>query len=210
MQPDIKLLTSSADVIVQYGFLGVGLVLILIIAPVIYKLGGATRLGLGTATFGLAFVVVYGVISIISVVAPQWIASQRVMISGIVRGVPNGQQVQIQSNLWRAKQAYIKRESDDDPRRANVFFNFSFILVTAYAPSCPAGALESTDKNADNSLIFNAPVSVDDMPSNIEILAEVVGENDGTALKIWRELNGKPITKKTILQPLRSLESWLH
>jgi hypothetical protein len=204
MQPDIELLTKTADFVVKYGFLAVGLVLILIIAPAIYKLAGAKRLGLGTATFGLAFVIAYGVINLISVVAPQWISAQRVMISGVVLGVPNGQQLQIKSDLRRLGQAYTKREFD--AQRANTF-NFPFILVTADAPSCLAVAIVSTDKNADNSPLFNiSPVSVDDMAPNIEILAEVVEEQDGSALKVWREANGKQTTREAILKPLRDDE----
>ena len=200
MRQDIALLTQTADFVVKYGFLAVGLVLIFVIAPVVYKLGKATRLSLGTATFGLAFVIAYGVINLLTIVAPQWISGQRVMISGVVLGVQNGQQLQVKSDLRRPGYAYTKREFD--AQRANVF-NFPFLLVTAYAPSCLAVAIVSTDKNSDHSPLFNiSPVSIDDMASNVEILAEVTGDPEKPSLKVWREVNGKQAGGAAILQPL--------
>src|SRR4051812_14899372 len=122
---DIQLLTQTADFIVKYGFLAVGLVLIIVIAPVIYKFSGAKLIALATLCFGLAFIVAYGVLGILTVVAPRWVAAQRVMVIGIVRNVPNGKSIQIQSDLWQAGHAFIKREND--PQAANIF-NFWFVL----------------------------------------------------------------------------------
>lgn len=211
MRSDIELLTQTtnvvtqtADIIVQYGFLGVGLVLTLLIAPAIHKWTKAPRIGLGALCFGLAFIIAYGVINIISVVAPTWISAQRAMISGFVLGVPNGQQVQMRSNLWRAGHAYTKREFD--PQRGNIF-NFPFLLVTAHPPTCLAVALVSTDPNSDNSPVFNVtPISSDDMAPNMEILAELSGAPDKPALKVWRELNAKQMGKASVFQPLSSTD----
>jgi hypothetical protein len=44
------------------------------------------------------------------------------------------------------------------------------------------------------------------MAPNIEILAEVMEEQDGPALKVWREVNGKPTARETILKPLRDVD----
>jgi hypothetical protein len=202
VERDIALLTQTADFVVKYGFLAVGLVLIFIIAPAIYKLADSVRVAQGSAIFGLAFVVAYGVISVIKAVAPQWISAQRVMLIGTVRGVPNGHAVQMQSDLWRPGHAYTKREFD--PSQANIF-NFRFILVTSQAPSCLAVALASTDSTSDNSYLFNiTPVSADDMASNAEVLAEFSEEQDGPTLKVWREIGEKQVGAAVMLQPLSS------
>ena len=201
---DIALLTETADFMVKYGFLAVGLVLIFVIAPAIYKLTQANNVAIGSAIFGLAFVVAYGVISIIKVVAPQWISAQRVMISGAVLEVPNGHAVQMQSDQWRAGHAYMKREFDAS--RANIF-TFRFILVTAQAPSCLAVALASTDKNSDNSYTFNiTPVSIEDMAPNHEIVAKFSEERDRPVLTVWREINEQRIGAANILQVLSSAD----
>src|SRR5205807_2413087 len=81
-----------------------------VIAPVIYKFSGATLIALATLCFGLAFIVAYGVLGILTVVAPSWVNAQRVMLIGIVRNVPNGKSIQIQSDLWEVGHAFIKRE----------------------------------------------------------------------------------------------------
>jgi hypothetical protein len=202
-RPDIELLTQTADFVVKYGFLAVGLVLIFVIAPAIYKLAGAARMAIVAASFGLAFVVVYGVISIVAMVAPQWISSQRVMISGVVRGVPNGRQVQMKSDLWRVGNAYTKREFD--PERENVF-NFPFLLVTGEAPSCLALALVSTGGN-DKIDIFNvAPVTAEDMANGTDLLAQFGQDDRGTFLRVWREVSRSPKGRATVYRPLDDTE----
>jgi hypothetical protein len=204
MRQDIELLTQTADFVLKYGFLAIGLVLIFIIAPVIYKLAGAKRLAQGTVVFGLAFVIAYGVINLIKVVAPQWISAQRVMISGVVRGVPNGRSVQMKSDLWRVGQAYTKREFDT--QQQNVF-NFPYLLVTELAPTCLAVAMESMDRNSDTSQLFNiAPVSADDMALNVEIVIEVGKDQDKSILNVWREVDGRKSGGVTRLQPLKDLD----
>ena len=205
MRPDIALLTQTADFVVKYGFLAVGMVLIFIIAPAIHKWGDARyHTTQGTVIFGLAFIIAYGVLSLVKAVAPQWISAQRVMISGIVLGVPNGKLVQMESDLWRVGQAYTKREFDT--RRANVF-NFPFLLVTAYAPTCLAVALEGTDRNSDTSQLFNiAPVSEDDMAPNIELVIRVDEDQNGLVMNVWREVAGKKSAVAASVQPLKELD----
>jgi hypothetical protein len=203
VRQDIVLLTQTADFVVKYGFLAVGLVLIFIIAPAIYKFANATRMAFAAVSFGLAFVVTYGVISIIAMVAPQWISSQRVMISGVVRNVPNGRQVQMKSDLWRVGNAYTKREFD--PERENTF-NFPFLLVTEKAPACLALAVVSTVGN-DNIQLFNiAPVSDDDMADSTEILAQYDEDNQGPRLRVWREVRHAPKGSALVYRPLGSTD----
>ncbi len=206
MRPDIQLLTETlpgtAEFIVKYGFLGVGLVLIFVIAPAIQRLARAKRVAQGTAIFGVAFVVAYGVISLLNTLLPGW-PIKRVMISGVVRHVPNGRIVQMQSNLWRVGQAYSKREFD--PQEDNIF-NFPFLLVTREPPSCLSVGLESTDKNSDTELFNVTPISADDMAPNIDIVIEVARDQDRSILNVWREINGKQSAKAVRFPALDQLD----
>jgi hypothetical protein len=197
---DIQLLTQTADFIVKYGFLAVGLVLIVVIAPVIYKFSGAKLIALATLCFGLAFMVAYGVLGILSVVAPSWISTQRVLLSGVIRNVPNGNAVQVQSDLWRLGNAYTKRELHAEKPE---LFNFPFILVTTSAPSCLDIALPSTDRNAEGASFAFAPISDADMGSDSQLVIEFVGDLESPALKVWREKNEKRIGQAVTLQPLK-------
>jgi hypothetical protein len=201
MRQDIELLTQTADFVVKYGFLAVGLVLIFVIAPAIYKLANATRLAYATATFGVAFVIVYGILGVVTAVAPQWISGRRALVSGVVLGVPNGQHLQMKSDLRLAGFAYTKREHD--AQQTNVF-NFPFLLVTSASPSCLAVGLESTGQNSNSAeaYFFNiAPLAASVMAANVEIVVQVSEDKGKPALKVSRETNGKP-GKTLVFRPL--------
>ena len=197
---DLNIVIQAADFAVKYGFLAVGLLLMLLIAPALYKW---PKLAIGTAIFGLAFVVAFGVVDLIRVVAPQWLGSQRVIISGAVLGVANGQQMQLRSDLRRPGHAYTKREHDPDPKRANVF-NFPFLLVTRSAPKCIALAFENTTGNTEISHVFNiTPVSIEDMKANVDILIELGRDQENPSVKVWREIEGNPTSGATQFFPLK-------
>ena len=197
---DLNIVIQAADFAVKYGFLAVGLLLMLLIAPALYKW---PKLAIGTAIFGLAFVVAFGVVDLIRVVAPQWLGSQRVIISGAVLGVANGQQVQLRSDLRRPGHAYTKREHDPDPKSANVF-NFPFLLVTRSAPKCIALAFENTTGNTEISHVFNiTPVSIEDMKANVDILIELGRDQEKPSVKVWREIEGNPTSGATQFFPLK-------
>jgi hypothetical protein len=86
-QEDFNTIRSLADLAIKYGFLGVGLVLTLVIAPLAYKIWQIRGITLGIACFGIAFIVSFGVLDLVSKYAPEWIASNRNIIVGVVRGV---------------------------------------------------------------------------------------------------------------------------
>ena len=181
----LKLVTQAAEIIIKYGFLAVGLVLILIIAPVIYRFAGAKRIALATLSFGLAFLVAYGVLSIVAAVAPSWIGAQRVMLIGIVRNVPNGKSVQIQSDLWQVGHAFTKREHHPSSEK---LFNFPFVLLSERAPSCLDIGLVNPDPNSDDSSVFTvSPLSDSDMGGESQLVAQVAGDPDAPSLALWRE-----------------------
>ena len=145
---DIELLTQTADFVVEYGFLAVGLVLIGLIAPLIYKFSGAKQIALATLCFGVAFVVTYGVLGVLAVVAPSWVGAQRVMLVGDVRNVPNGKSIQIKSDIFDVGHAFTKREHDQG---AENIFHFPFVLLSDPPPSCLDIGLASTNPNSDDS-----------------------------------------------------------
>jgi hypothetical protein len=72
MQPgtaEITLLQGVADVIIKYGFLGLGLVLIIIIPPLIW--GKSRRFALASLSAGLAFLVTYTASAIKQTIDPR-------------------------------------------------------------------------------------------------------------------------------------------
>src|SRR5947209_4155823 len=109
---EVELISKTADLLVKYGFLGVGLVLLFLAAPAIDKLFNSRQIALLVASFGLAFLVAFGALDIVQKYFPSWISSKRVLISGAVLKVPQGYQVQIASDLRTAGAAYLKREND--------------------------------------------------------------------------------------------------
>ena len=188
---DIIILTQTADFLLKYGFLAVGLVLIFLITPVIYKVWNAKHIGLATGCAGLAFVMAYGVIDIVQKTAPWLLSSQRSIISGVVLGVSDGFQIQMRSDRREAGQAYIKREFDREVRN---LYNFPFILVTTDLPRCLSIGIASTDPNSENSRAFNVrPLSKEDMESNTTIVARVVPQQDTFQLVVWRERNSSMV-----------------
>src|SRR4051812_17013699 len=198
---DIGVLTETADFVVKYGFLAVGLVLIFLIAPVIYKLWGEKRLTFATVCFGLAFIISYGVLSFVSVIAPSWIASPRTIVSGTVLGITSGFQVQLRSDLRQAGQAYTKREIDRDNASIS---NFPFLLATRDTPGCLAVSVSSTNPDSDEIYAFNiTPLSREDLTPDMEIVAKVVSTSaGGVNLRIWRERGQKQVDAPKTLEPL--------
>ena len=219
-QEDFTTIRSIAELVIKFGFLGVGLVLTLVVAPLTYKIWQARGITLGVACFGIAFLVTFGALDVVSRYAPAWIASNRTIIVGVVRGVQDGYQVQMQSNLSDARRAYIKREFDRDHRD---ILNFPFIFLSKAIPTCFAIAISSTDPHAegDTSVFHFAPLSSEDTVINREIIAEVIRHENTLALKVWRERDAHRIGESQTLEPLaptdegcvpqppRAPQSWL-
>jgi hypothetical protein len=197
---DIAILTQTADFLIKYGFLAVGLALIFLVTPVIYNVWKAKNVGLATGCAGLAFVIAYGVIDIVQKTAPWLLSSQRSIISGVVLGVTDGYQIQMRSDRREAGQAYIKREFDREVRN---LYNFPFILVTTDLPRCLSIGIASTDPNSENSRAFNVkPLSRDDMESSVNIIARVVPQQDALQLVVWRERQGSLVGNQATYKAL--------
>ncbi len=198
---DIHLITDSADIVLKYGFLGVGLVLTLVVAPFVYGLW-KSRAWTGMAVgFGLAFIIAWGGFDIVRQYFPNWLASSRVLLSGIILDVPNGFQVQISSDVRNAGSAYIKRENDLLNRELN---KFSFLLVARQAPSCLAVAITNNNPTSEGgSGVFKvAPIVARDLNSNVSVVARARRPDNKFHLRVWREIDDR--TTGTILevQPL--------
>jgi hypothetical protein len=197
---DLDVLTQAADFLVKFGFLLVGLVLTFLVAPMISKVWKAKTFAIGTVCFGLAFIIAFGVIDLVQKIAPSLISSQRPILSGVVLGITDGYQVQIQSDRGRSGQAYTKREFD---QQARSLYNFPFILVTTDAPTCLAIGIASTDPESDRIAVFNiTPISTDDMASNQDLIAKVIQRQDTFKLQVWRERNQHQIGDVITFSPL--------
>ena len=62
--PDVTLVSTTADLAVKYGFLGVGLILMIIITPLINTTSKSRMFTAVTFSFGLAFFIVWGILNI--------------------------------------------------------------------------------------------------------------------------------------------------
>lgn len=191
---DINILVQTADFAVKYGFLAIGLLLIFLIAPSIYKFSQAKLLSLVAVSFGLAFVIAFGTMDLAARVLRD-----RTLLTGTVLGMTNGLQVQVRSDIRQAGQAYTKREVD--PENGSVF-NFPFILATQDTPGCLVVSIAST--SSEKIFAFNvAPLNPDDMRSDTQVVVQVVpGEGDTMALNVWREQGQKRVGEVVSLLPL--------
>lgn len=193
---DINILIQTADFAVKYGFLAIGLLLIFLIAPAIYKFSQAKLLSLVAVSFGLAFVIAFGTMDLAS-----RILRDRTLLTGTVLGMTNGLQVQVRSDIRQAGQAYTKREVD--PENGSVF-NFPFILATQDTPGCLVVSIASTNPNSERIFAFNiAPLKPEDMRSDTQVVVQVVpGEGDTMGLNVWREQGQKRVGEVLALEPL--------
>jgi len=174
-------LTGAAEFF-KFGFL------IFLIAPAIYASTKQKSVSIAAMILGLGFVVIYGVLNLITAIVPQWLPSQRTLMGGTIFGVRNGYDLAILSDLRRVGYAYTKREID--PRNANLL-NFRFLLVTlGSSPSCLAILLETPDK-AENW--FRVAVQDDDVAPSTELFAEASWGGDEPVLIFWREYRGKRV-----------------
>jgi hypothetical protein len=197
---DIGLATQAADFIVKYGFLAVGLALVFLVAPTVYKIWKAKLVTLSTVCIGITFIVAYGVIDILQKYAPRLISSQRPIISGEIFGLKEGFQVSMRSDIYKVGLAYTKRVNDETNRMA---YNVPFVLVTSDAPTCLSLNYFSVDPNSTEAHIFNfTSISKDDMAANIELSAQLFQKGDAYRLKIWRERDNHRIGDPTILDSL--------
>jgi hypothetical protein len=191
---DINILIQTADFAVKYGFLAIGLLLIFLIAPAIYRFSQAKLLSLVAVSFGLAFVIAFGTMDLAS-----RILRDRTLLTGTVLGMTNGLQVQVRSDIRQAGQAYTKREVD--PENGSVF-NFPFILATQDTPGCLVVSIAST--SSEKIFAFNiAPLKPEDMRSDTQVVVQVVpGAGDTMGLNVWREQGQKRLGEVIALEPL--------
>jgi hypothetical protein len=197
---DLNILIQTADFAVKYGFLAIGLLLIFVIAPAIYKFSQAKLISLVAVSFGLAFVIAFGTLDLAS-----RLLRDRMLVSGTVLGITNGYQVQVRSDIRQAGQAYTKREVD--PENGSIF-NFPFILAARDAPGCLVVSIASTDPSSETIFAFNiAPLGVDDLRADTEVVIEVVaGDANTMALNVWREQGQRRVGAVETKAPLGPTE----
>lgn len=192
----------TADLIIKYGFLGVGLALVIIIAPIIYAIWKSRTLTAVAINFGLAFIITWGVLDVVQQYFPYLIASKRALLYGVVIKVPNGYQVQIASDLRKVGSAYLKRENDADDRNLS---SFMFLLVAVDRPNCLSLAIANTNPRSETgaSAFKIMPISDSDLKNDTDIVVEAQQQADKTfQLSVWRESGEKMLGKALVLKPL--------
>ena len=201
---DVEKIIPIADLIVKYGFLAVGLVLTLVIAPFMNKFWEARTLTITVASFGVAFVVAWGVLDIVQRFFPALISSSDSVLAGVVLEVPNGYRAEVESDLrTTAGSAYLRREKD---RHDRPLFHFPFVLVGTQSPTCIAVVVVNNDPNAETgqSGFKIAPISKDDFKPNAAVVAKAKPDGNNFRLLVWREAGGRQVNKPVELNPLAS------
>jgi hypothetical protein len=200
LDSDLKLLLGVADLIVKYGFVGVGVVLIAI-AAFIKKLWDRDSLAIPIGIFGVAFVVVAGLLDIVQRYFPWLLWSRSAMVAGVVLGIPNGFQTQVASDIRIAGPAFIKLENDPSNRTLT---NFPFVLVASQSPKCLSVAIVNNDPQSETgtSGFKIEPISKDDLKSDSIIVAEAKRVGRDFHLSVWHEVHGVQVDKAVPLSAL--------
>lgn len=203
---NVKLLTEAADLIVKYGFLGVGLVLTFAIAPFVNKVWKSNNLTLTIACFGVAFIATWGVLDVVQRYFPNLIQSRRVMLYGVVLKIPNGYQVQVASDLRTAGSAYLKRENDVNNRELS---SFPFLMLSTQTPSCLAlGIINNDPKNDGGTGAFKIALQSEvDFKSDVALVAQALPNEKQFKLKVWREAADQIVGKAMLLESLGDNDS---
>jgi hypothetical protein len=177
-----------ADVIIKYGFLAVGLVLIVIVPPITIMWAKSRSIAYASFWAGLAFLTTYGLLSIVEQYFPWLLISKNPVLFGMVREVPNGFKVQVRENE-RGVKVYLNRQYHPD----NVsLFNEFFVLSPVYHPKCLAIIIDSTDPNKEQVFSYNIDgLELSDVISMKELILHATRSSDGSILLTGRrEKNG--------------------
>lgn len=200
---------QSGDLIVAKGFLGVALVLIFIVGPALY-LWNAERAALGTVFFGIGLLATYAVLDIVQKYFPDMLFERR-LLSGSILEIKNGFIASLQSDDYRGRIPYTKREND--PQSAELY-NLPFMFLATDKPTCLTVAFSSTDPNSEITHVFNiAPITKEDLSAAIELKAQLLSEDAGVSrLRVWREGRdghklGDPVELEQLAPGKRSCKS---
>jgi hypothetical protein len=199
--PDSVNVPKLIDLIVKNGFLAAGIVLIVVLAPLVYGIWRSRILTSATISFGLAFVVAWGVLDILQRNFPDVFPTHRVSLDGKVLRTPNNFQIQVKSNLSGPGAAYVKRTQGDEEKNKN----YLFMLVSAYAPGCLAVGLNSSDPNDETGTgaYKIAPMFESDLKPDASLVAVVVPRDDKKYdLRFWREVRGRQIGEAKTVSPV--------
>ena len=196
MNPDLETLTSATEktvaIAAQSGFLGIGAILIIIVAPIAMYVIRSTNLALATAICGAIFLSIFGLINIVSTVWPDIIINRPNILFGKITNVAKNFRVNIVSNVKSMGNAYTKTiyNSDIENQKDSLF-----LYVTPSEPNCLTVAITRTDSVAeDGNLAFHvSPISKKDMDGTTELTATVITSKSDKKpyLEVVRESRGK-------------------
>jgi hypothetical protein len=186
----LKFFQEVVDVIITYGIPALGLVLIVIVPPITIRWAKSRSIGYASGSAGLAFLITYGVFSIVAQYFP-WLLSKSVL-SGMVWEVPDGFKVEVRDNERRVGYGYLKRENHpNDPR----LFNEYFLLYPVRDPRCLAIIIDSTDPNKEQESIYNVEgLEKSDVTSRKDLILHAKRTPQGDIkLNGWREQDGQHV-----------------
>lgn len=197
---DINLLNQTGDFVAKYGFLAVGLVLVFLVAPAVYRIWDAERFGLSTVSVGIAFLVTYGVFDVLQRYFPKLLTAQRPLLSGEILDVKNGMVASLHSDDYKSGTPYTKRVNHPEFRE---LYNLPFMFLTSDAPGCLYISFSNNDINSEMMHAFSiSSISKEDLAANVDIKIKFIENPRGPRLKIWRVRDEHKIGEATLLEPL--------
>ena len=157
-------LTAYTEYLVRFGFLGVAVFLILIVAPLVQGLLKSPVATKATLATGGLFLILFGVINLIRLTFPSLLPQPVAMFKGMVQGIPTSTTVAIKADLPDADddRPFMKWEHDRVKREVK---NFPFVFLSSEAPKCLTISVQSDAADAGNiggePSIFNLPIPSD-------------------------------------------------
>jgi len=207
---DVADLTKMAEFVTRFGFLGIGLLFALLLAPFFLKVMNSKPLAILCAMLGIVFGVIFAAIDVIRTAAPGLLPARTVMVSGSLRQVDSNLAALVRSDLEEETVAYARREYDRNVRdKVNV--PFFFLTRDRELPSCllielrplvEGGREVNIGTLANEPLLMNVPLEKEDLLRGLRQVVTVElggGRITGT---LQRRLDGADVTPAT---PLRQL-----
>ncbi len=191
----LDFMNQTATFIVHFGFLAVGISLIVVFAPLIWHLTKAQYPTHVALWAGLMFLIAYGAMQVADQFGPK-----RVLLGGAILKVPNGYAADVSTNVRSAGKAYIKRENDVESTKLSSFF---YISISRGAPTCMAVSISSSGENSEDMHAFRLlPLTSQDLDPRVQVMLSV--HKTGADMELWvtRERDSVQQGSRVKLSPL--------
>jgi hypothetical protein len=175
---DIVELTQTTEYVLRYGFLGVGLLLLIGIAPILWKATHMKWAAMASAFIGILLISLFAATDFIQRIFPDWLPAQIVLVGGELQKRNIEFVTLIRSDLDHERHAYIRREFDpfdQNLRKIRFFFltrkeNLPKCLVLELQPLATMRPEQGFDILGDEPIVFNVPLETAKLRQNSHML----------------------------------------